>query len=168
MKTAKQKYEYNVFVEELKAANIRTRCKYITMRMHINTSMRHLTKQENHSWATRKNWPHRETFLKHRNLFPPSTNNQEEDWRREKRGGQIKIWYTQSSLARATSIFLYVNVQIPTAQWTLQRSVQYLACSKDLLKQLFYLNCHFQLYEFSRNSLFTSGKKANQGCGYCN
>lgn len=60
------------------------------MTMHINTSMRHLTKQESHSWATRKNWPHRETFLKHRNLLPPSTNNQEEDWKEgeERRSNQ--------------------------------------------------------------------------------
>lgn len=36
--------------------------------------------------------------------------------RREKRGSQIKIYYAQSSLARATSLFLYVNLQIPTEQ----------------------------------------------------
>lgn len=79
--------------------------------------------------------------------------------RREKRGGQIKICYTQSSPARATSIFLHVNFQIPANQWTLQRSVQYLAYPKELLKQLFYLNYHFELYEFSKNSPFYITKK---------
>lgn len=82
---------------------------------------------------------------------------------REKWGGQIKICYAQSSLARATSIFLYANFQIPTDQWTLQRSVQYLACPKDLLKQLFYLNYHFQLYEFSKNSPFYIRKEQIKG-----
>lgn len=36
--------------------------------------------------------------------------------RREKKGGQIKICFAQSSIARATSVFLYVNFQIPTDQ----------------------------------------------------
>lgn len=125
------------------------------------------------SWLSRKNKlelhnPHRKTLLIWNCFHSP----QIMKVRTRRRGrGQIEARYAQSPLVTATSAVLHADIWLPPAQWTPQRSAWYLAYPKALLKQLFYLNYHFQLYKFSKNSSFYIGgekKKADQGCGYCN
>lgn len=149
-------------MEELTSATTRTRCKHINKKIYINICKRHLTKQEGCGSARRTDNPPRKTFPHLENCFHLPQIIKRRTGRREKRRDQIKICCAQSFLARTTSVFLYVNSQIQTDQWTLQRSVQYLAYPKALLKQLFYLNYHSQLYEYSKNSLFYIRKKKGE------